>query len=116
MRGGTVAGTAFGLYHGPVSEEDDGPIEVCVPVLQQLPTEEEIASRELPGGQLAYVVLRGDRCAFPAVLKGYDAVYDWIHRNGYEPQDVPREIWRSWPVDHSAELEVAWLFQDPSQG
>ncbi len=110
---GTVVSVPFGLYHGPINEEEDGPIEVCVPVDRDLSADGEIAARVLPGGRLAYVVLRGDECAFPAVLKGYDAVYDWIAHNGCEVEDAPREIWRSQPRDRQAEMEVAWLFRDP---
>jgi len=112
-QGGTVTGAPFGLYHGPINAEEDGPIEVCVPVERELPGG-EIASRVLPGGRVAYAVLRGDECAFPDVLKGYDAVYDWIAGNGYEAEDAPREIWRSGPEDQQAELEVSWRFHTPA--
>jgi len=111
-QGGTVAGAPFGLYHGPINEEEDGPIEVCVPVERGLPPAGEIAARTLPGGRLAYVVLHGEECAFPAVLAGYDAVYDWIARNGYATEDPPREVWRTGSEDRQAEMEVAWRFRE----
>jgi hypothetical protein len=41
----------------------------------------KVAARELPGGQLACAMLRGEQCALPAVLQGYGAVSDWIERN-----------------------------------
>ncbi len=113
-QGGTVTGTPFGLYHGPINAEEDGPIEVCVPVERELPAGGEVASRVLPGGQVAYAVLRGDECLFPDVLKGYDAVYDWISSNGYEAEDAPREVWRSGPEDRQAEMEVSWRFRAPT--
>ncbi len=113
-QGGTVTGAPFGLYHGPINAEEDGPIEVCVPVERALPTGGEVASRVLPGGQVAYTVLSGDECVFPEVLKGYDAVYDWIAGNGYEADDAPREVWRSGPEDRQAEIEVSWRFHTPA--
>jgi len=110
-QGGAVAGSPFGLYHGPINGEEDGPIEVCVPVDRALPAAGEIMARVLAGGRLAYVVLYGEECVFPTVLKGYDAVYDWIAHNGYEAEDAPREVWRSRPEDRQAEMEVAWRFR-----
>jgi DNA-binding transcriptional MerR regulator len=112
-RAGTVAGPAFGLFHGPINQEDDGPVEVCVPTLQELVAEGEIASRVLSGGQFAYVVICGDECEFPALLKGYDAVYDWIDRNGYEAEGSPREMWRAVREGRPVEMEIGWLFRDP---
>jgi effector-binding domain-containing protein len=112
-RGFTPAGRPFGLYHGPVNHEDDGPVEACVPVAQQLELGTEIQSRELPGGRLASVTLRGPECHFPKVLEGYDAVYDWVQRNGYRTEGPPRETWISAPgVEHVPDeaMEVAWIF------
>ena len=112
-QGATPAGKPFGIYHGQVSEEDGGPVEVCVPVGQELPGAAEIGARVLPDGQLACVVLRGNACRFPAVLNGYDALYDWIEYNGYEADGPPYEIWRSGRDERWAELEIAWRFRDP---
>lgn len=109
----SVTGAPFGIYHGPINHDDDGPIEVCLPV-QHLPTPAStpastpaITSRELPGGKGAAVMLEDDQCQFPALLAGYDALIDWIRQNGYQATQPPREIWhqgmRQW--------EVVWLFQ-----
>ncbi len=109
------AGPPFGLFHGSISQEEDGPLEVCVPVGRILSGDDKIAARELPAAQLACVVLQGDQCAFPAVLKGYDAAIDWIKRNGYEMADSPREIWHSelWNSTNPSgdRLEIAWPFR-----
>jgi DNA-binding transcriptional MerR regulator len=112
-RGLTPVGRPFGLYHGPVNQEDDGPVEVCVPVAQQVALGGEIQSRELPGGRVASVTLRGPECHFPKVLEGYDAVYEWVQRNGYRTEGPPREVWISAPGVENVpdeEMEVAWLF------
>ncbi len=111
-RGAVPAGAAFGLYHGTINEEDDGPIEVCVPVREELPGNGEVTSRTMPGGQVASVTLQGSACQFPQILKGYDAVYDWIRQNGYEAENSPRETWHSLPGEQPARMEVAWLFQE----
>lgn len=106
-------GSPFGIYHGPVNQEDDGPVEVCVPVTQAVELGGEMQSRELPAGRLACVTLRGSECHFPKVLEGYDAVYEWVERNGYRIDGPPREVWVSAPgvegVPDEA-LEIAWAF------
>ncbi|HSH82377.1 MAG TPA: MerR family transcriptional regulator [Herpetosiphonaceae bacterium] len=113
--GETSAGAPFGIYHGPVNAEDDGPMEVCIPVRRLIARSGGIAARELAGGRVAYVTMRGEQCEFPAVLEGYDAVHDWITQNGYEPAESPREIWYSAPGEDSHgdnHMEVAWLFRE----
>ena len=106
-----MAGAPLGIYHGPVNHEEDGPIEVCLPVQGQIVVTGDIAARELAGGKVASVMLHGDQCEFPEILKGYDAVYDWIRQNGYEAAEPPREIWHSEPGTE-AEMEVAWPFKE----
>jgi len=108
---GGAAGAPFGMFHGPINHDDDGPIEVCVPVRELFATDGEIVARELPGGTIASVMLHGDQCAFPAILQGYDAVYDWIRQNGYEPAESPREVWHSEPGP-DARMEVICLFRE----
>jgi DNA-binding transcriptional MerR regulator len=110
-QGATMAGPPLGIYHGPVNHDEDGPIEVCVPVQHTIAATGDVRVRELAGGKIASVMLHGDQCVFPEVLKGYDAVYDWLRQNGYEAAESPREIWHSEPGE-AARLEVAWLFNE----
>ena len=112
-QGGMMAGPPLGIYHGPVNHDADGPIEVCLPVQGRILASGDIAMRELAGGKIASVMLHGDQCEFPEILKGYDAVYDWIRQNGYEAAESPREIWHSEP-GMDARMEVAWLFKEGS--
>lgn len=107
----SITGSSFGIYHGPINHDDDGPVEVCVPVEGQTDTSDNVVSRELSGGQVAYVILYGDQCRFPAILEGYDAVFDWIRQNGYEIADSPREIWHGQPGENEC-MEIALPFQE----
>ena len=75
----------------------------------------EIATRELVGGKLASVMMIGDQCEFPAILKGYDLAFDWVRKNGYEVAESPREIWHSQPGE-SARMEIALPFREPAEG
>jgi DNA-binding transcriptional MerR regulator len=113
-QGGSPDGAPLGIFHGPINHEDDGPIEVCLPVTQALTATGDIVARELAGGQLASVMMTGAECEFPAILKGYDLAHDWIRKNGYEPIEAPREIWHTEPGEN-ARMEIAWLFREPGR-
>jgi DNA-binding transcriptional MerR regulator len=92
---------AFTLYHGEVNEQDDGPVEVCVPTAD--------GDKRLPAGEVAYTVAVGEQCRFPEIIGAYDAVADWAQRHGRELAGPPREIYRSDP--HKGEtprMEIAW--------
>ena len=125
QHGWASAGTPFGIYHGSVNPNEDGPVEVCLPVIRPVigPLADagqlgEVQARVLPGGQAASATLYGDQCSFPAVLQGYDATADWIDHHGYEEAEAPREIWHQLESDrghafrHDLCLEVQWLFKE----
>jgi DNA-binding transcriptional MerR regulator len=105
----SVTGDPFGIYHGGVNHDDDGPMEVCLPVQRGVEAD-GVTARELAGGTAAYVLLHGEYCEFPRVLEGYDAVYDWIRQNGYETVEPPREVWHS-QYQTDEQLEVLWMFR-----
>jgi DNA-binding transcriptional MerR regulator len=94
-------GSAFTVYHGEVNEEDDGPVEVCVPTAD--------GDKRLPAGEVAYTIATGDQCRFPEIIGAYDAVARWAKEHGRELAGPPREIYHSDP--HKGEedrFEIAW--------
>ncbi|XSG75301.1 MerR family transcriptional regulator [Herpetosiphon llansteffanensis] len=106
-----VRGPAFGIFHGTINADDDGPIEICLPVDQLVEQQGEIVGRILPAGKVAVVTMHGDQCEFPHILAGYDAGSDWIKANGYVVSDSPREIWVN-PPGPDALMEIAWPFHE----
>lgn len=92
-QGGASSGPPLGIYHGPISQTDDGPIEICLPASGAFTATGEISIRQLPGGRAAVVEVSGDYCAFPKILEAYDAAYDWIVSHGHEHAEAPREVW-----------------------
>lgn len=107
----THAGDApFGIYHGPINEQEDGPIEICIPADGRLKDEGDVKIKQLAGGNAACVTMVGAQCDFPAILGAYDAAADWINKNGYVMAEPPREIWYSGPGDE-AKMEIVWLFK-----
>ena len=107
-QGGEVDGLPFGIYHGPVNENDDGPMEVCLPVQQQVAANGEVTAKQLPAVRVAFVDITGEQCEFPEILKAYDAVYDWIKANGYRHDGSPWEIWMDEQGQH---MQIAWPFR-----
>jgi DNA-binding transcriptional MerR regulator len=113
-QGGIVMGVPFGIFHGSVNEEDDGPYELCVPLGGALTTDGEVIARELAVAQVASVTLHGDACLYPAALAGYDAAYDWIEQHGYVIAEAPRVIYHKvYTSNDDLCMEIVWPFQEP---
>jgi effector-binding domain-containing protein len=108
-QGGRASGPPLGLYHGQVNQQDDGPIEVCLPAQDAFKAEGDIGIRELPGGRAAVVVAEGDYSSFPKILEAYDAGYDWLQSNGHQPLESPREVWVGSPQSEGP-FEIMWRF------
>jgi DNA-binding transcriptional MerR regulator len=109
-QGAKTAGAPFGIYHGAVSETEDGPVETCLAVNGRINGREGIEVKQLEGGKAACVVITGDQCHYPELLGAYDAAADWIQRNGFETTQPPREIWYTGPGP-DARWEIVWLFK-----
>jgi DNA-binding transcriptional MerR regulator len=114
-QGGIVIGVPFGIFHGSVNEEDDGPYELCVPLGGALATDGEVVARELAATQVAGVTLHGDACLYPACLAGYDAAYDWIEQHGYIVSGAARVIYHKvYTSNDDLCMEIVWPFEAPA--
>ena len=100
----------FGIYHGPVSETEDGPVETCLAVQGKVEGRGDIEVKQLEGGKAACVVITGGLCHYPELLGAYDAAADWIQKNGFETTQPPREVWYTEPGP-DAKWEIIWLFK-----
>jgi DNA-binding transcriptional MerR regulator len=89
QHGGT-AGPAFVVYHGEVTEDSDGPAECCVPID---PAATGAPARVEPAHREAYVRLTKAQVEYPQILSAYDAVSQWLDRNGHTAWLGPREIY-----------------------
>jgi DNA-binding transcriptional MerR regulator len=88
----------FVLYHGPVNEEEDGPVEVCVPTSD--------GEQRLPAGEVAFTPISGAQCDFPEILGAYESVYRWAKEHGREPAGPPREIYFN-RIGEPLQMEIA---------
>jgi DNA-binding transcriptional MerR regulator len=108
--GARTFGAPFGIYHGPVNETEDGPVETCLAVDGKVEGRADIEVKQLEGGKAACVVITGEQCHYPELLGAYDAAADWIQKNGYETTQPPREVWYTGPGP-DAKWEIVWLFK-----
>jgi len=88
------AGAPFVLYHGAVNEQDDGPVEVCVP--------SESGDHVLPAGEVAFTQVPSTHQEFPEILEPYDAIWSWAKQHGRELDGPARDIY------HDEQWEIAW--------
>lgn len=110
LAGNQQAEAPFGIYHGSINEQEDGPIEICLPITEEVQAKGDVQVKNLEGGNAASVTMLGAQCDFPAILGAYDAAADWIQKNGYQMAEPPREVWLSAP-GADAKMEVVWLFK-----
>lgn len=102
-------GRPVAIYHGEVNEENNGPVEVGIPVKTVPPVSGDIKSAILPGGSIAYISLTLRQAHFPEILGYYDAVHKWIEENGHQIADSPREEYLTRPMDKEAGMDKPFL-------
>lgn len=101
----------FGIFHGQIDGENDGPLEIVLPVDGLTDVEGEPRSYRLPGGQFAVRTAVGEETDFPAILAVYDELHGWIEQGGHTPVGPPREIWHNSPSSpEPLRLTIAWRY------
>ena len=91
QRAGTAIDRARPLvvvYHGEVSWESDGPVEVRVPV-----DGAAAADGVEPEGTELFVEVPYGEVQFPTILRSFDAVRAAAARDGRRPSGAPRELY-----------------------
>jgi DNA-binding transcriptional MerR regulator len=109
-----VVGPAFGIFHAPVTDDSDGPLEIVLPVdgLTSFDApDDDVRSYRLAGGPVAERFAEGAETDFPAILALYDEVHSWITGSGRTPVGPPREIWHNGPRDpEPLRLTISWPY------
>jgi DNA-binding transcriptional MerR regulator len=90
---GGVHAAPFVVYHGVVDEDGDGPVEVCVPVDPGRAAGLTADSRTEPAHREAYTTITKSQVGFPQILSAYDAVQQWIEREGHREAGPSREVY-----------------------
>ena len=108
-----VVGPAFGIFHAPVTDDCDGPLEIVLPVdgLTSLEAADDVRCYRLSGGTVAERFAEGAETDFPDILALYDEVHSWITDSGRTPVGPPREIWHNAPRDpEPLRLTISWPY------
>ena len=110
----TVTGRPFGIFHGPITDDSNGPLEITLPVdglLEPTEADGDLRSYRLSGGQVAERLAEGRETDFPEILAVYDEVHAWITSSGRTPVGPPREVWHNAPRDpEPLRLTVSWPY------
>jgi DNA-binding transcriptional MerR regulator len=97
-RHGGPAGPRFVVFHGEVTEDDDGPVEVCVPVIPDAVDPRGFAVRREPAHREAYLPVVKGHFEAPRIMSVYDAVHRWIRARGLRQAGPSREVY-GYPAD-----------------
>ncbi len=90
---GGITGPLLAIYHGEVNEDSDGPVEVCAPIRPDQEPAPNVPTRIEPAHREAYTRIRKSQVEFPEILTAYDAVEQWIAKNGKHVTGSPREVY-----------------------
>ena len=109
--GAEPAGAPLALYYGPVNEEDDGPVEICVPVSGLVPPAGEIKVRELPAHKAVQVRTFGEYNEFPKILEMWNGIGKYVHEQNLESNwDFDVTTYEIWHEDDT--MTICWPVRD----
>ena len=104
--GAEAAGDPVALYYGPVNEEDDGPVEICVPFQGTVPPHGEIKVRELPAHKALQIRTYGEYNEYPKLLEMWNALGRHVHSEGLESNwDADMTTYEIW---HEETMTICW--------
>ncbi|MEV6974376.1 MerR family transcriptional regulator [Kitasatospora sp. NPDC093806] len=117
--GACLSGPIFSIFHGHVSDESDGPVEVCAPTMDTVEPVGPIAVRIVPAHREAYTELTAEHKDFATMAAIHDAVGAWVAEQGYARSGPNREVYypnfmTAEPHEHTADVTVP--FHAPSGG
>jgi DNA-binding transcriptional MerR regulator len=92
-RCGGVASKRFVIFHGLVTTDSDGPVEVCVPVAHLPADPAELALRVEPAHHEAFIQVTKIHFEVPAILSVYDQLAQWVSASGRKQTGSPREVY-----------------------
>jgi len=94
-RCGGVTGERFVIFHGMVTTDSDGPVEVCVPVSHPPEDPAELAWRVEPAHREAFISVTKTHFEIPAIFSIYDQLARWVTAPGRRRAGAPREVYRA---------------------
>jgi hypothetical protein len=92
---GGIAGAPFLIFYGEVSDDGDGPLELCRPVddsTASFETRGDVQRRVEPAHEEAYIRLTMKEMGWPAMLPACDALERWTKEHRREPAGALRQV------------------------
>ena len=109
-QGGEPAGEPICLYYGPVNEEDDGPVEICVPFRGKVMPQGAIKVRQLPPHKSIQLQTYGEYNEYPKLLEMWNAVARIVQETGLESNwDDDMTTYEIWHADDT--ITIGWPVQ-----
>ncbi|GAA4895738.1 DNA-binding transcriptional MerR regulator [Stackebrandtia albiflava] len=93
------------FFHGLVTEDGDGPVEIAIPFTGVLEPVDDLRIRWAAPHREAFIAVTGEERAYPHVMSAYDAVACWVTgRPGLALTGSPLETY----TDGGASMDVAF--------
>ena len=99
--GGKITGDPICFYYGPVNENDDGPVEICLPFEGEVVSNGIIQVRNILSHSAAFGTAPPELSQYPEILEPWDAVVAWIQENKLTLSDEPVCCYEVWHEDFS---------------
>jgi len=114
--GGTKSGPFTVIYHGPVDEVADGPVELCVPFTGTVEPTDEMLVRVEAAHQVAYATAAKGDVASRKNAAAHEAVQQWLASHGHVMTASPREVYFAWDAigDDEGACDIAYPFDASS--
>jgi DNA-binding transcriptional MerR regulator len=92
-----IAGCPFLIFYGEVSDDSDGPIELCRPVADGVgaelaPANGDVQPRVEAAHEEVFVRLAAKDMSWPAMLPAFDALQAWVQERRREPAGALRQV------------------------
>ncbi|UXY32222.1 MerR family transcriptional regulator [Streptomyces sp. HUAS TT20] len=112
-----IAGHVFALYHGVISQDGDGPVEVCVPTDDPVEQTDRIRVRIEPAHREAYLKVTGQQRSYAVMEALHDTVAAWIDQRGLRLAGPAREVYHpNFTAGDDTEhvMDIAYPFHPPT--
>jgi DNA-binding transcriptional MerR regulator len=90
-----IAGCPFVIFYGEVSEDSDGPMELCRPVADKtspVSADADVQLRIEPAHDEAYIRLTLREASWPLMAPAADALERWTREHGRPPSGPLRQV------------------------
>jgi DNA-binding transcriptional MerR regulator len=89
-----IAGCPYLIFYGEVSEDSDGPLELCRPVAHRpdQAMENDVQVRDEPAHQEACIRVAMKDMGWPALAPAVDALEAWVRGQHREPAGALRQV------------------------